>query len=115
MVASHCSCSVTESSPIRLTNMQQRLFGLLKIAMHGNAYTLAGSSRVESPKSCQVENPDAARFIFFGQPPVIGHDGCYIAMGNERKKVDSLSQDHRAIYSASHCEHRNRNHTASIW
>jgi len=107
-------CYRVKSSPIRLTNMQESLFGLLTKAMHGNVYTLAESSWFESPSFCQVENLDATRFIFVSQTPVIGYDGCLIAVGNECKKSDSLSQEHGAIYNASHCEHRNRNHAASI-
>ena len=112
-VLGHIPTNRDESNPIRLTNMQHRLFGLLKIAMHENAYTLA-ESRVEAPKSCQVKNLDAVHFIFVSRTPLTEHDGCYFATGNEPKKYDSLAQDHPAIHNASHCEHRNRNHTARI-
>jgi hypothetical protein len=57
---------------------------------------------VESHESCRVKSLDAARFILVSLTPVIGHDGCYFAFGNECGK-------------ASHCEHRHRDYITSVW
>jgi hypothetical protein len=100
--------SRVQSSPVRLTKMQQWLYGLLTVAAVA-AHTYR-QSRVQSYESCRVKCLDAACSIFVSQTLVVGRDG-------SRKKWNwkILVKDHEAIFDASRCELWSQDYIASVW